>query len=239
MHEGIYPMPTVMITGANRGLGVEFVRQYLEGDWYVIATCRKPEQATELQALKEINNGQVEIYPLEITNNAAIDKLARQLDGVAIDIFIQNAGIDLDDEFRKTSFEHRLQIFRINTLPVLQIAEAFIDHIAASDQKKLIYISSLKASTTESAGHTGGGQYCYRASKAAGNSIIKALSFDLAEQGVTTAAISPGWVRTEMGGPHAPLSPEQSVTLVRQVIDNLSLANSGGYFNQNGAPNPW
>ena len=232
-------MPTVMITGANRGLGLEFVRQYLEDGRQIIATCRKPELATALQALKADNNGKIDIYPLEITDNEAVDKLAGQLEGTAIDIFIQNAGILLNDAFRQTGFEDRLGIFRINTLSLLTITEAFIDHIAASDQKKLIYISSLKASTTESAGHTGGGDYCYRASKAAGNSIIKALSFDLAEQGVITAAISPGWVRTDMGGPHAPLSPEESVTLVRQVIHNLSSANSGGYFNQNGEPNPW
>ena len=99
-------------------------------------------------------------------------------------------------------------------------------------QKKLVYISSLKASTTLSAGHTGGGQYSYRASKAAGNSIVKALSYDLAGQGIITAAISPGWVRTDMGGPHAPLSPEESVTQVRQVITDLTPENSGGYFNQ-------
>ena len=232
-------MPTVMITGANRGLGLEFVHQYLEDGWQVIATCRRPDQATALQALKAGNNGKIDIHPLEIADNEAIGKLAGQLEGTAIDIFIQNAGILLNDAFRQTGFEDRLGIFRINTLSLLTITEAFIDHIAASDRKKLIYISSLKASTTESAGHTGGGDYCYRASKAAGNSIIKALSFDLAEQGVTTAAISPGWVRTDMGGPHAPLSPEESVTLMRQAIDNLSSANSGGFFNQNGEPNPW
>ena len=232
-------MPTILITGANRGLGLEFVRQYLCDDWHVIATCRKPEQAAELNALKTVSSGKVEIYALEITDNDAIHALAAKLEGTAIDIFIQNAGIDHDDGFRQTGFAERLQIFRINTLPVLILAEAFIDHIATGDQKKLIYISSLKASTTESAGHTGGGQYCYRASKAAGNSIIKALSFDLAAQGVITAAISPGWVRTDMGGPHAPLSPEESVTLVRQVISNLTPENSGGYFNQHGKANPW
>ena len=189
--------------------------------------------------MKTNSAGMLEIYPLEVTDNDAIDKLAQQLERIAIDIFIQNAGIDMDDGFRQTDFEERLQIFRINALSVLKMAEAFIDHIAASDQKKLIYISSLKASTTVSAGHTGGGQYCYRASKAAGNSIIKALSFDLAAQGVTTAAISPGWVRTDMGGPQAPLSPEESVTLVRRVITNLTPENSGGYFNQDGKTNPW
>ena len=122
--------------------------------------------------------------PLEVTDNDAIHALAAQLEGTAIDVFIQNAGIDHDDGFRQTGYADRLQIFRINTLPILIIAEAFIGHIAASNQKKLVYISSLKASTALSAGHTGGGQYSYRASKAAGNSIIKALSFDLAEQGV-------------------------------------------------------
>lgn len=228
-----------MITGSNRGLGLEFVRQYLRDDWCVIATCRQPEQAAELQEIKASYAGKIGIYPLEVTDNDAIYSLAAQLDGTAIDILIQNAGIDHDDGFRETGFADRLQIFRINTFPVLIIAEAFIDHIAASDQKKLVYISSLKASTTVSAGHTGGGQYCYRASKAAGNSIIKALSFDLAERGVITASISPGWVRTDMGGPHAPLSPEQSVTLVRQVIADLSPENSGGYFNQDGEVNPW
>lgn len=232
-------MPTVLITGANRGLGLEFVRQYLRDGWRVIATCRRPEKAGELQQFKANYEGKIDIYPLEVTDNDAIHALAAKLEGTAIDIFIQNAGIDHNDGFRQTGFADRLQIFRINTLPVLIIAEAFIDHIAASEQKKLVYISSLKASTTASAGHTGGGQYCYRASKAAGNSIIKALSFDLATQGVITAAISPGWVRTDMGGPHAPLSPEESVTLVRQVITNLTLENSGGYFNQDGAANPW
>ena len=228
-----------MITGANRGLGLEFVRQYLCDAWRVIAACRKPEQAAELQGIKASDAGEIDIYPLEVTDNDAIYSLAAQLDGTTIDILIQNAGIDMEDGFQQTGFADRLQIFRINTFPVLIIAEAFIDHIAASNQKKLVYISSLKASTTVSAGHTGGGQYCYRASKAAGNSIIKALSFDLAARGVITAAISPGWVRTDMGGPHAPLSPEQSVTLVRQVITNLTLENSGGYFNQDGKANPW
>ena len=232
-------MPTVLITGANRGLGLEFVRQYLRDGWRVIATCRKPEKAVELQQFKANYEGKIDIYPLEVTDNDAIHALAARLEGTAIDIFIQNAGIDHDDGFRQTGFADRLQIFCINTLPVLIIAEAFIDHIAASEQKKLIYISSLKASTTASAGHTGGGQYCYRASKAAGNSIIKALSFDLAAQGVITAAISPGWVRTDMGGPHAPLSPEESVTLVRQVITDLAPESSGGYFNQDGEANPW
>ena len=232
-------MPTVMITGANRGLGLEFVRQYLRDDWRVIATCRRPEQAAELQGIKASYPGKIGIYPLEVTDNDTIYSLAAQLDGTAIDILIQNAGIDMEDGFQQTGFADRLQAFRINTLPVLLIAEAFIDHIAASEQKKLVYVSSLKASTTVSAGHTGGGQYCYRASKAAGNSIIKALSFDLAARGVITAAISPGWVRTDMGGPHAPLSPQQSVTLVRQVITNLTPENSGGYFNQDGKANPW
>ena len=232
-------MPTVLITGANRGLGLEFVRQYLRDGWRTIATCRKPDQARELQETGADYQGYCEIYPLEVTDNDAIHALATQLKGTAIDIFIQNAGIDHEDGFRQTSYADRLQIFRINTLPILVIAEAFIGHIAASNQKKLIYISSLKASTAISAGHTGGGQYSYRASKAAGNSIIKALSFDLAEQGVITAAVSPGWVRTDMGGPHAPLSPEESVTQVRQVITDLTLKNSGGYFNQDGKANPW
>ena len=232
-------MPTVLITGANRGLGLEFVRQYLRDSWRVIAACRKPEQAADLQEIKANYGERIVICPLEVTDNDAIHALAARLEGTAIDIFIQNAGIDHDDGFRETSFADRLQIFRINTLPVLIIAEAFIDHIAASDQKKLVYISSLKASTTVSAGHTGGGQYCYRASKAAGNSIIKALSFDLAGKGVITAAISPGWVRTDMGGPHAPFSPEESVTMVRRVINNLTPENSGGYFNQDGKANPW
>ena len=232
-------MPTVLITGANRGLGLEFVRQYLRDGWRVIATCRKPEQARELQETGADYRENCDIYPLEVTDNDAIHALAAQLEGTAIDILIQNAGIDHDDGFRQTSFADRLGIFRINTFPILIMAEAFIDHIAASEQKKLVYISSLKASTTVSAGHTGGGQYCYRASKAAGNSIIKALSFDLASQGVITAAISPGWVRTDMGGPQAPLAPEQSVTLVRQVINDLTPENSGGYFNQDGKANPW
>ena len=232
-------MPTVMITGANRGLGLEFVLQYLRDDWRVIATCRNPEKAVELQEIKANHEGKIDIYTLEVTDNGAIHALAAQLEGTAIDIFIQNAGIDHEDGFQQTGYADRLQIFRINTLPILIIAEAFIEHIAAGSQKKLVYISSLKASTTISAGHTGGGQYCYRASKAAGNSIIKALSFDLAGKGVITAAISPGWVRTDMGGPHAPLSPEESVTMVRQVIDNLTPDNSGGYFNQDGKANPW
>ena len=232
-------MPTVLITGANRGLGLEFVRQYLRDGWRVIATCRRPEQAAELREFKANHEGKIDICPLEVTDNDAIYALAARLEGTAIDIFIQNAGIDHDDAFRQTGYAERLQIFRINTLSILIIAEAFIDHIAAGDQKKLVYISSLKASTTVSAGHTGGGQYSYRASKAAGNSIIKALSYDLAEQGIITAAISPGWVRTDMGGPHAPLSPEESVTMVRRVINNLTPESSGGYFNQDGKTNPW
>ena len=119
------------------------------------------------------------------------------------------------------------------------MAEAFVDLIAASNQKKLVYISSLKSSTAISAGQTGGGDSCYRARKAAGNSIIKTLSYDLAEQNIITAAISPGWVRTDMGGPNAAMSCEESVSMVREVIENLSANDSGKFFNQAGEQNPW
>ncbi|MEI7875027.1 MAG: SDR family oxidoreductase [Alphaproteobacteria bacterium] len=223
-------MSTVLITGAARGLGLDFVKQYAARGWRVHACAREPD------ALKGIA-GDVQAHRLEVTDYAAVAALARTLSGEAIDVLINNAGIAGREATVLGSIDPVVwrQTFEVNTLAPLMIAEAFVEHVARSQGRKLIAISSRLGSI----GLADSGRYAYRASKAALNMEWKGLSKDLAGKGVICVVLHPGWVQTDMGGTAATLTIEQSVPAMVKVIDGLKPADSGRFLNYDGAELPW
>ncbi|MBI2253361.1 MAG: SDR family oxidoreductase [Proteobacteria bacterium] len=226
-------MPTVLITGANRGIGLELARQYAQAGWDVIACCRKPTEADALKALK----GNVEVKALDVAKPASIAKLAVALKGRSIDVLLNNAGIlGRRVGFGKAETKEFLGVMQVNVLGPLLMAESFWPLVKKSKQKKIVAITSGMGSIS---GGANGGSYAYRSSKAALNMVMKNLGNDLGGKGIATAAISPGWVKTDMGGKSAPLTVTDSAAGIIKVIASIDAAKSGGFFNHNGDTIAW
>ena len=227
-------MPTVLITGANRGLGLEFARQYAAAGWRVIATSRSLDKAGALTAL----GSGVAIYPLDVADLAAVAALGRELAAETIDVAIANAGISgphaLKPEAVAVAAEGWAELFRVNTMAPLALAGAVHAQVARSAQRKLIAISSRLGSM---GANTEGGMYGYRSSKAALNAVWR--SFALNHPELIATLLHPGWVRTDMGGKSAAVAVEDSVSGMRRVIAGLSQSDSGGFFGYDGGPIPW
>jgi NAD(P)-dependent dehydrogenase (short-subunit alcohol dehydrogenase family) len=227
-------MSTVLITGAARGLGLEFTRQYADKRWKVHACARAPEKLAGLQ-------GDIHRHRLEVTDYKAVKALATELAGEAIDVLICNAGVGggrEDGEGQDLgSFDPAAwrKIFEINTLAPLMMAEAFAEHVARSQQKKLIAITSILGSLANNAG----GRYAYRSSKTALNMEWSCLAKDLAGRGVICVALHPGWVQTDMGGAGAALTIEQSVPPMVKTIEGLKASDNGRYLQWDGGELPW
>jgi NAD(P)-dependent dehydrogenase (short-subunit alcohol dehydrogenase family) len=207
-------MSTVLITGAARGLGLDFVKQYAAKGWRVLACAREPESPA-LTAVK----GDIHRHKLEVTDYPAVIGLADKLSSEAIDVLINNAGIAGREATVLGSIDPAVwrQAFEVNALAPLMIAEAFVEHVARSKERKLIAISSRLGSIT----HNDGGRYAYRASKTALNMEWKSLSKDLAGKGLICVVLHPGWVQTDMGGASATLTIDQSVPAMVEVIEGL------------------
>jgi len=226
-------MPTVLITGANRGIGLEFARQYGRDGWRVIATCRNPIGLGELASI----DGDIEVHGLDVTDHAQVDRLAAELQGTAIDVLINNAGVygPKDMAAETMDFAAWEQVLRVNTLAPFKVATAFAGHVAGSEQKKLVNISSRMGSLE---GTASGGEYIYRSSKAALNKTMQTLARDIGG-GIIMALFHPGWVRTDMGGAEADIDVETSVTGMRRVIEGLTAPDNGAFFDYDGTPVPW
>lgn len=232
-------MKTTLITGANRGIGLEFCRQYAADGWRVLACSRYTEKSDALNKLAAQHLEQVKIHALDITDHVQIDRLAQVLADESIDLLINNAGIypDLDKSgFGHTDYAEWIEAFRINTMAPLKMAETFAALIARSKQKTIVTITSKMGSIAD---NSGGGSYLYRSSKAAVNMVVKNLAIDLKPIGITAVVFHPGWVKTDMGGPNALISAEQSVSSIRQVIARLTIADSGKFFGYDGQVVPW
>lgn len=227
---------TVLITGANRGLGLEFVKQYAEAGWQVIACCRWPDEAKALQALAERHAEQVEVHQLNVANFEEIDALALILQGRAIDLLINNAGVYPQSEFGDIDYEAWAEAFHINSMAPMKMVEAFVGHVAASNLKKIVTLSSKMGSLDD---NTSGGSYIYRSTKTAVNMVMKSLSIDLKPRGIASTILHPGWVRTEMGGPNGLIDAPESVAGLRRVIENLTLENSGRFVAYDGKEIAW
>ncbi len=232
-------MPAVLVTGAGRGLGLEFARQYAEDGWDVLACVRAPQKAADLQRLAAESQGRVAVHTLDVTDFAAIDTLARQLSGRAIDVLINNAGTmgSRGSTFGSSDFADWEQVFRLNAFAPLKMAEAFAGHVGRSSEKKLVSVSTIMASMAR---NNMGGFYAYRASKAALNAIVVSLAIDLGRRhGILAAALHPGWVRTDMGGPRAEIDARASVAGMRRVIASLTRERAGRFWAYDGSELPW
>jgi len=230
-------MPTLLLTGANRGLGLEIVRQFAAGGWTVHACCRAPQSAIDLQtAAAEVPS--VTIHALDVNDFAAIDDLARELEGTAIDVLLNNAGIQGSSaqDFGNIDYGGWAEAFRINTMAPMKMAEAFTGHVAASERKLIVTFSSVLASMAE---NRWGELHVYRTSKTAVNMVMRTLAPDMAKRGVTAFNIHPGWVRTDMGGPNADLTPSESVAGIKQVIEAAGPAQAGAFLDWQGKTLPW
>lgn len=222
-------MPTILITGANRGLGLEFARQYAAAGWRVLATVRDPLSG------RSASEAGAEVYVADVADISTLRRLKAALAGVSLDIVLNNAGVyGQNQDFGAVDAEAFLKVMRVNTLAPLQVAELFADQVPAGGI--IAAVSSKMGSVTE---NTSGGFYAYRASKAALNMVIKSLSLDLAGQGVAVVALSPGWVRTDMGGANAPLDPPQAVAGMKAVLDKVKLNDSGKFFHFDGSEVAW
>jgi NAD(P)-dependent dehydrogenase (short-subunit alcohol dehydrogenase family) len=237
-------MATVLVTGASRGLGLEFTRQYLQDDWQVLAACRRP--TPELEALTEAYGGRLEVLPLDLADDASIAALGERLAGRAIDVLLNNAGTmgranfagsGLEDSaFGRSDPEDWLHVFRINVIAPMKIAETLVENVAAGGQKKIVTLTSMLGSMGL---NTVGGLYAYRASKAAVNAMMKSMAIDLGKRGILAAPIHPGWVRTAMGGPNAQIDAVTSVSGVREVIAQLDAERAGRLWAYDGSELPW
>jgi NAD(P)-dependent dehydrogenase (short-subunit alcohol dehydrogenase family) len=229
-------MPSVLITGANRGLGLEFAKQYAASGYRVFATARAPAEATELAALAKAERG-LSVHTLAVDQPASIAALARELDGQAIDILINNAGVMGPKQQRLGNIDYAgmLETFRVNSIAPLQLAEALLDHVAKSERKLIVALTSGMGSIADSSG----GSYAYRASKAALNMSYHNLALDLKDRGIIAVVINPGWVQTDMGGSSAPLTAPASISAMRKVLDALTPADSGKFLDYKGTTWPW
>jgi NAD(P)-dependent dehydrogenase (short-subunit alcohol dehydrogenase family) len=224
---------TVLITGAARGLGLDFTKQYAAKGWKVHACARAPE------SLKSIK-GDIHAHTLEVTDYKAVAALATKLSGEAIDVLICNAGVggeggQTDQVLGTFDASAWRRVFEVNALAPLMMAEAFVEHVARSQQRKMIAISSILGSI----GRNTGGRYTYRASKTALNMEWNCLAKDLEPKGMICVALHPGWVQTDMGGATATLTIEQSVPSMVKVIDGLKPSDNGRDLQYDGGELPW
>jgi len=241
--------PTVFITGANRGIGLEFVKQYAERGWNVVATARKPAEAEKLQTLADTND-RVVIEQLDVTDFDRIDELAAKYSEQTIDVLISNAGITpkYKSAFKRVSgvdWDMARRSMDVNAIAPLKLAQSFMEAVAASDEKKIIVISSAGGSFA--AGPKMPMMYSYRASKAALNMYMYTLSFETPKKGVILTLLSPGQVNTmsDMEGfkgikmPNA-IETDESVSKMLKVIDGLTPEDNGKFLShEDGATIPW
>jgi NAD(P)-dependent dehydrogenase (short-subunit alcohol dehydrogenase family) len=231
-------MPSTLITGANRGIGLEFARQYLADGWQVYAACRDPDSASELRRLADDRDDKLQILALDVTDPASVQAAAVKLDGQAIDLLVNNAGIGgpRGQTIGHIDYEAWMKVLEVNTMGPMRVSEAFVDHVARSERKLIVILTSGMGSLAD---NTSGGSFAYRSSKAAVNMVMRSLSIDLAPRGITCVVVNPGWVQTDMGGSHATLTTVKSVTMLRSLIDTLGPAQSGKFFNYDGREYAW
>lgn len=241
-------MQRILITGANRGLGLEFTRQFLERGEKVFATCRNPDSATELQELKEAHPERLFIMRMDVDYPEAIAQTEQFVRSQAegLELLINNAGVymarshspgEQPSEHPGTlTFDEALSVLRTNAVAPLIIAQQFLALLRNGRNPKIVSISSGYGSVSE---NTGGFPYYYSASKAALNQYMRSLAADLKSSGITTVLFNPGWVTTDMGGPQAQLPPSESVHGMIRVIDALKPRDSGRFLSWQGVEEPW
>jgi NAD(P)-dependent dehydrogenase (short-subunit alcohol dehydrogenase family) len=233
-------MSRVLITGANRGLGLEFARQYSADGWDVIATARNLKQSEELQWLAKNKN--VSLQTLEVASDDSVNHLAEVLHGTPVDLLILNSAIFTRDgnKLGELNFAGWQESFETNVLGAMRVAEALVENVAASERKQIVAISSGMGSLQTLGDTIGfGSAYQYRSSKAALNMAMSILAKEVEPQGISVLIFSPGWVQTDMGGPNAALTPEQSIAAMRKVLEGNPMELTGKFLSYDGSTWPW
>ena len=235
-------MPTVLITGSSRGLGLEFARQYSDLKWKVIATCRNIERATELKNI----SGDIHIYQMDIGSEQEILRTSKQLEGTEIDVLINNAAVhgpkDNSASFGNLNSQKWSDTFKINTIGPLKVTEAFLNNVKKSVEKKIVFLSSRGGSISERGKlphHKPGGSYIYRSCKAALNAATQSLGFDLKDEGVSIVSLHPGYVTTDMSNVDTGLDAQTSVSGMIQVISRATTLENDKFFTFEGELIPW
>jgi NAD(P)-dependent dehydrogenase (short-subunit alcohol dehydrogenase family) len=239
MSENPRLMPTALVTGVNRGIGLEFTRQLAAQGWQVLACCRQPESAEALQQLAASFPGKIRLYALSVESPAQIEALAVNLRGQPLDLLINNAGYypgGMNETLGHTNRELWLRAFEINTIAPLKISEALINNLEQGQGKTIALITSKMGSLDD---NTSGGVYLYRTSKAALNMVAKSLAQDLEPRGIKVALLHPGWVKTDMGGPNAWISAQESVAGMLKIILNLGWQDTGRFLAYDGKEIEW
>lgn len=222
---------TVLITGANRGLGLEFARQFTARGYHVIGTARKPEKAEALRKL----GAQVE--QLDVSDDASARALGKKLAGQPIDILINNAGVigSVARSFTDLDFNKMVQTYQINALGPMRVTQALYENLKQGKGHKVVSITSMMGSISMNFG----GAYDYRASKVALNMLSNTLAKELEKDGFICVVLHPGWVQTDMGGNSAPVTPRESIGGMIAVIDGLNGDANGKFYDYTGKEMPW
>ncbi len=231
-------MPSTLITGGNRGLGLEFAHQYLADGWHVYAACRDPKSAPELRRLADRSTSRLQVLYMDVTDLGSVRTAATDLQGKPIDVLFNNAGIGgpRGQTVGNIDYKTWMHVLDVNTLGPMRVAEAFVDNVERSDRKLIVTITSGMGSIGD---NSSGDAYAYRTSKAAVNMVMRSLAIDLAPRGITCVVINPGWVKTDMGGPNARLTAAESVSAMRRLIDKVGPDQSGKFFNYDGREYAW
>jgi NAD(P)-dependent dehydrogenase (short-subunit alcohol dehydrogenase family) len=232
-------MQTILITGSNRGLGLEWVRQCARRGWRVFATCRDPDSAVDLRGLAD-QGSSVSFHRLDVTDSRQIGDLAESLREETIDLLVNNAGVYFErwgkDPIDSILYNDWEETFRVNTLGPVRVTEAFLPQLARGDRPLVLAITSHMGSIADIDAPR---DYAYRSSKAALNAAMHGLAHELKPRGIGVLLLHPGWVRTRMGGSSAPISPEESVRGMLSLVDRYQPKLSGGFFRFDGARMPW
>jgi len=231
-------MPTVLITGANRGIGLEFTRQYAADGWQVFAGARNLDSANDLKQLAKDAQQRVQLLTIDVTKAETIADAVARVGNSDIDILINCAGVYGSSRQQLGNLDYRAwtQVLDTNTLGPVRVTEAFLENVARSDRKWIITITSGMGSISD---NTSGGFIAYRTSKAAVNMAMQTLSIDLGSRGICCLLMNPGWVKTRMGGPNARITPTESVSGMRKVIESLTPSQSGKFFSYDGREYAW
>jgi NAD(P)-dependent dehydrogenase (short-subunit alcohol dehydrogenase family) len=231
-------METVLITGANRGIGLELTRQYLNKQTRVFATCRSPESARSLSELNRSNPEMLRIFPLEVTDEHSVKALSESIRGEAIDVLINNAGISGGEhqDIQDMDYSRWALTLAVNTIAPFRVTVALLDNLRRSRRPRVITLSSQLGSMLRP---TFTGNYAYRSSKAAVNKVMQGLAVDLRPENIIVCPVHPGWVQTDMGGAKADLTVQESASGLIQMIDGLQLSDTGHFLKWNGEEHPW
>ncbi len=225
-------MQTYLITGANRGIGLELTRQALELGLRVIATCRDPTKAAELSAL----NGALEVHALDVSDDVSTNAVVKKLGNVKLDVLVNNAGyMATHQSTEDMDYDQWMTSFAVNAIAPWRVSLAFANCLEASSYARVVTISSQMGSLERA----GSDRVAYRSSKAAANMAMRTLALEWQSRGIAVCMLHPGWVKTNMGGSNAALELSESAAGLLDVIDGLTLKDTGSFLDYAGRSIPW